>query len=102
MISSVGIRPRTIYPKLALKNVAIPLVTVVGLILGTLLGGAVFIERIFNLPGIGSFMVNAALIKDVPAIQASLLLIVLLVMVVNLIVDLSYSVLDPRTRRSRR
>lgn len=97
-----GLRPVSIYPKFALKNVAIPVITVVGLVLGNLLGGAVLIERIFNIPGLGSFMVNAALTKDVPAIQASLLLVVVLVMIVNLVVDLSYSILDPRTRGSRR
>lgn len=97
-----GLRPISVYPKLALKNVAIPVITVIGLVLGNLLGGAVLVERIFNIPGLGSFMVNAALTKDVPAIQASLLLVVVLVMVVNLLVDLSYSVLDPRTRGSRR
>lgn len=97
-----GLRRRSVYPKLALKNVAIPVITVIGLVLGNLLGGAVLIERIFNINGLGSFMVNAALTKDVPAIQASLLFVVVLVMVVNLFVDLSYSILDPRTRGSRR
>lgn len=96
---ALGLPRREIYPKFALKNVAIPVVTVVGLVLGTLLGGTVFIERIFNIPGMGSFIVNAALIKDIPAIQASLLVVVALVMTVNLLVDLSYNLLDPRTRR---
>lgn len=82
----------------ALRNAALPTVTVAGLILGDLLGGAVVTETVFNLPGVGSYMVNAVLRRDFPEVQATVLVISTAFVVTNLVVDLVYAALDPRIR----
>lgn len=82
----------------ALRNTLIPLVTVVGLQLGTLLGGAVVIETVFDWPGIGSLAVGAIAARDYPLIQAVVLVVATLFVAVNLAVDLLYAYLDPRIR----
>jgi len=99
---ALGLGRGKIYSAFALKNVSIPVITATGLVLSQLLGGTVLIETVFNIPGMGSFIVSSALVKDIPAIQASLLIVVLLVMLLNLVIDLSYRVLDPRTIGARR
>lgn len=80
----------------ALKNASIPVVTAVGLQLGYLLGGAVLTERIFNWPGVGTYAVEAVLSRDMPALQGTVLSLAVLFTVVNLVVDLVCSALDPR------
>jgi peptide/nickel transport system permease protein len=97
---SLGIAPRRVHMVLGLKNSAIPIVTVIGLIAGSLLGGAVLIEKIFNIPGIGQLLLRSALAKDVPVMQATALLVVTIVLIVNLLVDLVYAAIDPRIRES--
>jgi peptide/nickel transport system permease protein len=82
----------------ALKNAALPVVTAVGLQLGYLLGGAVLTERIFNWPGLGTYAVQAVLARDFPALQGTVLLLAVVFVLVNLLVDLSYRILDPRLR----
>ena len=82
-----------------LRNAAIPIVTVIGLQLGLLLSGAVLTETIFSLPGIGRLMVDSILSRDYPVVQAGALFIAALFVVVNLVVDLSYTLLDPRIAR---
>lgn len=84
----------------ALKNALIPVVTVIGLQLGFLLGGAVLTETVFSWPGIGSLTVNAILASDYPMVQGSVLLIATVFVLVNLVVDLIYAYLDPRIRYS--
>jgi peptide/nickel transport system permease protein len=81
-----------------LRNAAIPIVTVIGLQMGLLLSGAVLTETIFALPGIGRLMVDSILSRDYPVVQAGTLFISGLFVLVNLVVDLSYAVLDPRVR----
>lgn len=81
-----------------LRNALIPIVTVIGLQLGLLLSGAVLTETIFSLPGLGRLMVDSILSRDYPVVQAGALFIALVFMLVNLVVDLSYSLLDPRIR----
>lgn len=80
----------------ALKNASIPVVTAVGLQLGSLLGGAVLTERIFSWPGVGTYAVEAVLARDLQALQGTVLLLALVFVGVNLCVDLVYGVLDPR------
>jgi len=80
----------------ALKNALIPVVTVIGLQLGFLLGGAVLTETVFSWPGLGSLTVNAILASDYPVVQGSVLLVAVVFVVVNLVVDLLYAYLDPR------
>jgi ABC-type dipeptide/oligopeptide/nickel transport system permease component len=81
-----------------LKNALIPVVTIVGLQFGTLLGGAVVIETVFARQGIGRMAIDAVLSKDFPVIQGTVLFAALVYVTVNLVVDIIYSVLDPRIR----
>ncbi len=83
-----------------LRNAAIPIVTVIGLQLGLLLSGAVLTETIFSLPGLGRLMVDSILSRDYPVVQAGALFIATLFVAINLVVDLSYAVLDPRISRA--
>ena len=82
----------------AFKNAAIPLITVVGLQTGSVLGGAVLTESIFGLPGLGRLLVEAVNHRDYTIIQGCVLLITFTFMVVNLLVDLAYAFIDPRIR----
>lgn len=81
-----------------LHNAAIPVVTLVGLDVGFLLGGAIVTETVFAWPGIGSLLINAVGQRDFPVIQAAVVLIAGMVVLVNLLVDVSYVALDPRIR----
>jgi len=82
----------------ALKNAFIPIVTVLGIQLGRLLGGAVIVEQIFGLPGLGTLLISALTGRDYPMVQGAVLIIGLFFMTVQLAVDLSYAYLDPRIR----
>jgi len=82
----------------ALRNALIPVVTTIGLQVGTLLAGAILTETIFAWPGIGKWLVDAIFKRDYVVVQSSLLLVALIVMAVNLIVDLLYAVINPRIR----
>ena len=86
--------------KHALKNAALPVVTILGLQFGNLLSGAVAIEVIFGRRGIGSYLVSAIQAKDIPAVQGIMLFIALIYILINLLVDISYALLDPRIRLS--
>jgi ABC-type dipeptide/oligopeptide/nickel transport system permease component len=86
--------------KHSLKNAVIPVVTVLGLQISGILGGAVIFEQIFGLPGMGRFLFDAVNQRDYPVIQGVNLLVVCVVVVVNLIVDATYALLDPRIRYS--
>ena len=85
----------------ALRNALIPVVTVAGIACGVLLGGAVVIESVFSLPGVGRLIVGAIQRRDYPVIQGGLLLTATIFVVVNLLVDLLYAWLDPRIRHGR-
>ncbi|MFI4986851.1 MAG: ABC transporter permease [Alphaproteobacteria bacterium] len=93
-----GLPERSVILKHVLRNALIPVVTVIGLQLGLLLSGAVLTESIFSLPGLGRLMVNAILSRDYPVVQAAALLTAFVFVFVNLLVDLSYTYLDPRIR----
>ena len=84
--------------KHALKNAFIPVLTVVGLQTGLLLGGAVLTETIFAWPGVGKYLYDAISVRDYPVIQSGILMIATIFVVINLIVDLLYSAIDPRIR----
>ncbi len=84
--------------KHALSNVMIPVVTVIGLLVSVALAGAVVIEQIFVLPGLGQLVVQGILRRDYPVIQGSILAVAVLLVVINLVVDLLYAYLDPRLR----
>jgi len=91
-----GLGDRVVIIHHALKNALIPVVTVIGLQLGFLLGGAVLTETVFSWPGIGAWTVNAIQASDYPVVQGSVLLVATVFVLVNLIVDLIYAYLDPR------
>ncbi|GAA2325369.1 ABC transporter permease [Streptomyces kunmingensis] len=81
-----------------LRNASLPVVTVVGLEVGSLLGGAILTEQVFSWPGVGRLTIEAISNRDFPLVQATILLFAATFVVVNLLVDLSYSLLDPRVR----
>ncbi|BBK36703.1 peptide ABC transporter [Allostella sp. ATCC 35155] len=93
-----GLTPRQIYFKHALRNILIPLVTFVGLILIQILGGAVVIESLFSLPGLGRLILSGIQGRDYPVVQGALLFVVLVALSVNLVIDLLYGLIDPRLR----
>ena len=95
---SKGLAERVVVYRHALKNAMIPVVTIVGLQFGTLLGGAVLTETVFAWPGLGRLLVGAILARDYPVIQGGVLLLSTTFVVVNLGVDLFYVYLDPRIR----
>ncbi len=93
-----GLRERAVIVRHALKNALIPVVTVIGLEIGALLGGAVITETIFSWPGIGTMAVTAINSHDYPIVQGVVLLATFTFVFINLIVDLIYGILDPRIR----
>jgi peptide/nickel transport system permease protein/oligopeptide transport system permease protein len=95
---SKGLREKVIIIKHALKNALIPIITVVGLQFGLLLGGAVLTETVFAWPGLGRLIVDSILARDYAMIQGSILIFGLLYTLVNLLVDLTYAFVDPRIR----
>jgi peptide/nickel transport system permease protein len=95
---SKGLREGVVVLKHALKNALIPVVTVLGLQVAAIAGGAVIIEWIFGIPGMGQFLVDAIVQRDYPVIQGVNLVIVTIIVLTNLSVDLVYAVLDPRIR----
>jgi peptide/nickel transport system permease protein len=97
---SKGLRERVVIGRHALKNSLIPVVTVLGLQLATLFGGAVIIERVFNLPGIGNYYFEALFEKDFQVVQSLTLYTGIIVVTMNLLVDVFYAWLDPRIRYS--
>ncbi|MCZ0985523.1 ABC transporter permease [Streptomyces diastatochromogenes] len=93
-----GFSRRSILYRHVLRNAALPLVTVLGVVLVSLLAAAVFVETVFAMPGLGSLTQQATVQHDIPVIQGAVLYITILVVLVNLLVDLAYSRLDPRVR----
>lgn len=95
---SKGLSKRLVIYRHALKNALIPVVTIIGLSLGSLLSGAVLTETIFSWPGLGRYIVNALLVLDYPAVTGGTLFIAFVYSLANLVVDISYAALDPRMR----
>jgi len=93
-----GMAARVIVLRHALRNALIPTVTVIGLGFGALVSGAVVVETIFALPGLGRLTSTALLNRDYPLIQAILMFVAMIFIVMNLLVDLAYAYLDPRLR----
>jgi ABC-type dipeptide/oligopeptide/nickel transport system permease component len=93
-----GLSDRLVIWKHALRNAIIPLLTAAGITFGTIVTGAVVIETVFAWPGIGRLMAEAVIGRDFPVIQASVLLVAVVVLLVNLLVDITYAYVDPRIR----
>lgn len=95
---SKGVTERKVIWRHMMKNALIPIVTVIGLNFGTLLGGSVLTETIFSWPGVGRFVVESISFKDIPSVLGSVVTLAVLFSLVNLIVDILYSFLDPRIK----
>ena len=93
-----GVKEKYVIYKHTLKNALIPIITIVGMEFGVLLGGAVITETVFSMNGIGRYVVESIQFRDFPAIQGSILFISTIFVLVILLVDLSYSIVDPRIR----
>lgn len=91
-----GLVERIVVYKHALKNALIPVVTVMGLQFGILLGGAVLTESVFSWPGVGRLLVDSILARDYPVVQGAVLVLALFFVLINLVVDIIYALLDPR------
>jgi len=94
-----GLPERLVTYKYALKNACIPTIAILGLGIGRLLGGAVLVEIVFARPGLGRLIYDAVSVRNYPVVQGAVLVVVVLFVVVNLVVDLSYSAIDPRMRQ---
>ena len=93
-----GLPPSRVVGVHALRNAMIPVITTIGLQIGVLMAGAILTETIFSWPGIGKWMIDSISRRDYPAVQSGLLLIAGIVMLVNLLVDLTYGLINPRIR----
>ena len=95
---SKGLSPRRVLVRHALRNAVIPTVTVLGINIGFLVGGTLVVESVFALPGIGNLMLTAIFNRDFPVVQGVTMVFAILVVSVNLLTDVTYSLLDPRVR----
>ena len=95
---SKGLKPDKIITVHALKNALIPVITLMGLRLGGMIGGSRFVESVFNISGMGTLLVSAIRAQDIPLIQACVLLIAVVACVVNIITDIVYAAVDPRIK----
>lgn len=93
-----GVKAKVVIYKHALKNALIPILTIIGMEFGTLLGGAVITETVFSMNGVGRYIVESIQFRDFPTIQGSILIISVIFILTNLVVDLLYSAVDPRIR----
>ncbi len=96
-----GILPRRIVRHHVVRNALVPVITVLGLQMGTLLGGTVLVEFVFNWPGLSGYLVRAVEARDYPEVVGIVLTISILFVLLNLVVDLTYALLDPRVRLGR-
>jgi peptide/nickel transport system permease protein len=93
-----GLGESTVVHKHALKNAFVPILTVIGISFAVLVGGAVVVEQVFNIPGVGRLIISAVLRRDYPVVQGVVLVVGAIYVVINLLVDLAYLLLDPRIR----
>ena len=97
---SKGIADTTVVRRHVVRNALIPVLTVIGIRIGYLLGGTVIVEELFALPGIGRLALNAIYQRDYPTVQGTVLFIALMFILINMLTDLTYSLVDPRIRLS--
>jgi len=93
-----GLRGPSVVVRHGLRNAMLPIVTIFGAQLGGLISGAVVTERVFNVPGMGRYFIESVFVRDFPVVQATVLLIAVAYLVVNLVIDVAYAWLDPRIR----
>ena len=99
---SKGVKESFIVIKHTLRNAFIPILTIIGHTFGTLVAGAAVVETVFNIPGIGQLIINSVERRDFAVIQGSVLLIAVSYVLINLVIDLLYGVIDPRVRLGRK
>ena len=97
-VRAKGARERMVIMKHAFKNSLIPIITIIGIQFGSLLGGTVVIEQMFSLPGIGQMTLDAIFKRDYPVVQANILIIAVIYVLINLVVDICYAAIDPRIK----
>jgi peptide/nickel transport system permease protein len=95
---SKGLRKGVVVLKHALRNAIIPVLTILGIQLAQVAGGTVIIESIFGLPGMGKFLFDALLQRDYPVVQGVNLILASIIVIMNLVTDLTYALIDPRIR----
>jgi peptide/nickel transport system permease protein len=95
---SKGLRERVVVLKHALRNAIIPVITILGIQLAQVAGGTVIMESIFGLPGMGKFLFDALLQRDYPVVQGVNLILASIIVIMNLVTDLTYALIDPRIR----
>jgi peptide/nickel transport system permease protein len=95
-----GMSPRIVDTRHVLRNALLPITTIIGLQAGLLLSGAVLTETVFAWPGMGSWLVEAIEARDFPVLQGGILFVALVFVLVNLVVDVSYAIINPRIRYS--
>ena len=93
-----GLSERRVLLEHAFRNILVPVITVLGLTLALLIGGAIVTETVFGLPGVGNLVVSAVLRRDYPVIQGALLAVAAIYVLINLLIDLIYTLVDPRVR----
>jgi peptide/nickel transport system permease protein len=93
-----GLSERQVMLKHALRNALIPIITVVGLQFGAMLGGAAVTEKVFNISGLGSYIVDKQFVPDIPSIMGGVIYTAITISIVNVVVDLFYAFIDPRVR----
>jgi peptide/nickel transport system permease protein len=93
-----GLRERTVIFRHALKNGILPILTMLGMGVASVIGGSVFIEQVFGIPGMGRLLLDGVNAHDYPVLQANVLIFATIILISNLIVDLCYGWLDPRVR----
>jgi peptide/nickel transport system permease protein len=98
---SKGLHQLSITNRHALRNASIPVLTVVGIEIGVLLGGAVITESVFSIPGLGRLVVDAIAQRDYPMVQGAVLVIAAMFVTINILTDLVYGIIDPRVRTIR-
>jgi len=91
-----GVKERVVVTRHALRNAIIPVITIIGMQIPMVIGGSVIIEQLFNLPGLGRLMLTALQERDYPTISGINLFVAVLVIIINILVDVSYGWLDPR------
>jgi peptide/nickel transport system permease protein len=97
---AMGLSDWSVYVRYGLRNALLPVLTTVGIVFSTMLGSNVLVERVFSWPGIGNFALTALLASDYAPVQGFVLVMGVLLVAINLVVDISYGLADPRVRRT--
>jgi peptide/nickel transport system permease protein len=95
---SKGLKMNAVLFRHVLKNALIPVITVLGMITANILGGSIVIEQVFTLPGVGRLLINAISVRDLPLVQGMVLYISLVIVVTNFLIDIVYTLIDPRIK----